>query len=318
MRSPKLPLLMESACFGRLELRVIFIVELMAIQQNNIAVADPEWTTVIRPQSNWFDLRLQELWQYRDLIIMFVRRDFISMYKQTILGPLWYIFQPLISTIVFTIVFGNIAALSTDGLPQFLFYMAGVVMWTYFSSSLTKTSTALVANAAVFGKVYFPRLTVPISFLISNLTSFAIQFIFFALFIVYFRFQGADVNPNLWLFSLPLLVLLMAGLGLGCGIMVSAMTTRYRDLTFLVGFGTQLLMYATSVIYPLSSVSENYRWILLANPMTPIIETFRYGFLGAGTLSLSHLAYSVVVTTVILVIGILMFNKVEQTFMDTI
>lgn len=309
---------MESACFGRLELRVIFIVELMAIQQNNIAVADPEWTTVIRPQSNWFDLRLQELWQYRDLIIMFVRRDFISMYKQTILGPLWYIFQPLISTIVFTIVFGNIAALSTDGLPQFLFYMAGVVMWTYFSSSLTKTSTALVANAAVFGKVYFPRLTVPISFLISNLTSFAIQFIFFALFIVYFRFQGADVNPNLWLFSLPLLVLLMAGLGLGCGIMVSAMTTRYRDLTFLVGFGTQLLMYATSVIYPLSSVSENYRWILLANPMTPIIETFRYGFLGAGTLSLSHLAYSVVVTTVILVIGILMFNKVEQTFMDTI
>lgn len=290
----------------------------MTIQQNNIAVADTEWTTVIRPQSNWFDLRLQELWQYRDLIAMFVRRDFIAMYKQTILGPLWYIVQPLISTIVFTIVFGNIAALSTDGLPQFLFYMAGVVMWTYFSSSLTKTSTALVANAAVFGKVYFPRLTVPISFLISNLTSFAIQFVFFVLFIVYFRFQGAAVNPNLWLFSLPFLVLLMAGLGLGCGIMVSAMTTRYRDLTFLVGFGTQLLMYATSVIYPLSSVSEKYRWILLANPMTPIIETFRYGFLGAGTLDFSHLAYSVVVTLVILVIGILMFNKVEKTFMDTI
>lgn len=290
----------------------------MAIQQNNIAVADTEWTTIIRPQSNWFDLRLPELWQYRDLIVMFVRRDFISMYKQTILGPLWYIFQPLISTIVFTIVFGNIAALSTDGLPQFLFYMAGVVIWTYFSSSLTKTSTALVANAAVFGKVYFPRLTVPISFLISNLTSFAIQLVFFVLFIIYFRFQGAAVNPNLWMFSLPLLVLLMAGLGLGGGIIVSAMTTRYRDLAFLVGFGTQLLMYATSVIYPLSSVSENYRWILLANPMTPIIETFRYGFLGAGTVSLSHLAYSIVVTIAILVIGILMFNKVERTFMDTI
>jgi lipopolysaccharide transport system permease protein len=276
------------------------------------------WTTIIRPQSGWFDLKLRELWQYRDLVMIFVRRDFVAQYKQTILGPLWYLIIPLFSTGVFTIVFGRIAQISTDGLPQFLFYMAGNVLWGYFSKILTSTSNTFIANAHLFGKVYFTRLTIPVSVLISGLISFGIQLCLFLGFVVYFYVMGASIRMNAWLLSFPYLLFLMAALGLGCGVVVSSCTTKYRDLQKMVGFGTQLLMYATPIIYPLSTVPEKYRWVVLANPMTAVVETFRYGFLGAGTVSFWHLAYSSVATIGILLAGIVLFNRVERTFMDTV
>ena len=273
---------------------------------------------VIRPQRNWLDLRLGELWQARELVMLFVWRDFVSLYKQTILGPLWYLIQPLLTTITFTVIFGRIARLSTDGLPQMLFYMAGTVIWSYFAACLTKTSTTFIANANLFGKVYFPRLTVPLSILISNLVAFAIQFGLFLAFLAYFALTGAAIRPNLWILYTPLLVLVMAGLGLGFGIIVSSLTTRYRDLQHLVTFGVQLLMYATPVVYPLSTVSSKLRWLILANPMTPIVEGFRYAFLGGGTADGGHLLYSATFMLVVLLIGILIFNQVERTFMDTV
>jgi lipopolysaccharide transport system permease protein len=276
------------------------------------------WTMVIRPQRNWLDLRLGELWQARELVMLFVWRDFVSLYKQTILGPLWYLIQPLLTTITFTVIFGRIANLPTDGLPQFLFYMAGTVIWSYFAACLTKTSTTFITNANLFGKVYFPRLTVPLSILISNLVTFAIQLGLFLAFLVYFVLADAVIRPNLWILYTPLLVLVMAGLGLGFGIIISSLTTRYRDLQHLVTFGVQLLMYATPVVYPLSTVSGKLRWLILANPMTPIVESFRYAFLGAGTVDGWHLLYSATFMLVVLLIGILIFNQVERTFMDTV
>jgi len=279
---------------------------------------DDDWTMVIRPKRHWLDMRLVELWQFRDLIILFVWRDFVAYYKQTILGPLWYLLQPLLTTLTFTVIFGRLAGLSTDGLPQFLFYMAGTVVWSYFSSCLTKTSNTFTANAGIFGKVYFPRLTVPISILFSNLITLAIQFSLFLVFMAYFGLAGAGIRPNIWILLTPLLFILMAGLGLGFGIIVSSLTTRYRDLQFLVTFGVQLWMYATPVIYPLSQVPEKYRWFILANPMTPIMESFRYAFLGAGTLKLTYLLYSFVFMIVALMAGVLIFNRVEKTFMDTV
>ncbi len=277
-----------------------------------------DWTLVIRPKSGWFDLHLGDLWRYRDLVMLFVRRDFVSLYKQTILGPLWFIIQPLLTTITFTIIFGNIAQLSTDGLPKMLFYMSGITAWNYFSDCLTKTSETFSSNAGIFGKVYFPRLAVPVSIIISNLIKFGIQLGLFLAFYIYFLTQGSAVQPTaaLWLF--PLLLLMMGALGLGAGIIVSSMTTRYRDLRFLVQFGVQLLMYTTPVIFPLSKIPDQYRWIILANPMTPIIETFRYAFLGTGTFSWEMLAYSAAATAVILALGVLLFNHVEKTFMDTV
>jgi lipopolysaccharide transport system permease protein len=273
---------------------------------------------VIRPQRTWLDLRLGELWQARELVMLFVWRDFVSLYKQTILGPLWYLIQPLLTTMTFTVIFGRIARLSTDGLPQMLFYMAGTVIWSYFAACLTKTSTTFITNANLFGKVYFPRLTVPLSIMVSNLVTFAIQLGLFLVFLAYFALAGAAIRPNLWILYTPLLVLVMAGLGLGFGIIVSALTTRYRDLQYLVTFGVQLLMYATPVVYPLSTVSGKFRWLILANPMTPIVESFRYAFLGAGTVDGGHLLYSATFMLVVLLIGILMFNQVERTFMDTV
>jgi lipopolysaccharide transport system permease protein len=286
-------------------------------------VAKPEleeehWTKVIRPQRNWLDMRLCELWQARDLIMLFVWRDFVSVYKQTILGPLWYLIQPLLTTIIFTVIFGNIAKLPTDGLPQFLFYMSGTVIWTYFATCLTKTSETFVNNANLFGKVYFPRLAVPVSILISNLITFAIQFAFFLVFMGYFALRGTILHPNGWILLMPMLVFMMAGLGLGLGIIVSSLTTKYRDLRFLVQFGVQLLMYATPVIYPVSSIPPRFQWIILANPMTSIVEAFRYAFLGAGTVNLPGLAYSFGFTLVVIFIGVLIFNHVEATFMDTV
>lgn len=283
------------------------------------AETGPEtWDLIIRPQRRLLDLRLGELWRYRDLVLLFVRRDFVSVYKQTILGPLWYLIQPLLTTITFTIIFGSFADLPTDGLPDFLFYMSGTVIWAYFAGCLTKTSETFVANAGLFGKVYFPRLAVPVSILISNLITFVIQFAFFLAFMAYFAASGASIRPNAWVLATPLLVLMMAGLGLGFGIIVSSLTTKYRDLRFLVQFGVQLLMYATPVIYPVSSVPERFRWLVLANPLAPIVEAFRFAFLGAGAVDFGQLAYSFVFMVLAVFLGAVMFNRVEQTFMDTV
>lgn len=278
----------------------------------------PDWTLVIRSKTRWFDLHLADLWRYRDLVVLFVRRDFVSTYKQTILGPLWFIIQPLLTTLTFTLIFGSIAQLSTDGLPKILFYLSGVTAWNYFSDCLLTTSDTFNANSSLFGKVYFPRLAVPLSIVISNLIKFGIQLGLFLGFFLYFLGNGAAIRPTKALLLLPGLVLLMAALGLGSGIIVSSLTTRYRDLRFLVQFGAQLLMYSTPVIFPLSKLPQQYRWIMLANPMTPVIETFRYAFLGTGTFSWRLLGISAAATSLILAVGVLLFNKVEKTFMDTV
>lgn len=280
---------------------------------------DNYWTMDIEPQRSLFDLRLGELWRYKDLIILFVRRDFVAVYKQTILGPLWYLIQPLMTTIIFSFIFGQVARLPTDGLPQFLFYMSGTVVWSYFAECLNKTSNTFVQNANLFGKVYFPRLVVPVSILISNLIAFAIQFVMFLAFVAFFILRGADIHINwIWALLSPVLLLVMAGLGLGFGVIVSSLTTKYRDLRFLVTFGIQLMMYATPVIYPVSSIPERFQWIIIANPMTAIVETFRYVFLGAGTVNLIHLLYSGGFMLVVVFIGVVIFNRVEQTFVDTV
>ena len=281
-------------------------------------IEDQDWSMIIEPQRSLLDLRLGELWRYKDLVLLFVRRDFVSVYKQTILGPLWYLIQPILTTLTFTVIFGQIASLPTDGLPQFLFYMSGTVVWGYFADCLNKTSNTFVQNAGLFGKVYFPRLAVPISILISNLVTFVIQLTLFIVFMLFFMWTGNRVNPNGYLLLLPILILMMAGLGLGFGIIISSLTTKYRDLRFLVQFGVQLMMYATPVIYPVSSIPEQFRWIILANPMTSIVETFRYAFLGAGTVSWNQLLYSFGFMFVVVFLGSVVFNRVEQTFMDTV
>lgn len=299
------------------------IEDLVPADESALSTATPEdsagnWSLVIRPKTGWFDLHLSDLWRYRDLVMMFVKRDFVSLYKQTVLGPLWFVIQPLLTTLTFVLIFGNIAQLSTDGLPKILFYMSGITAWNYFSDCLLKTSETFNANANIFGKVYFPRLAVPLSVVISNLIKFGIQLGLFLAFYLYFFIQGTAIRPTEALLLFPVLLLIMAGLGLGGGIIVSSLTTRYRDLRFLVQFGTQLLMYSTPVIFPLSKIPENYRWIMIANPMTSIIETFRYAFLGSGSFSWEMLGYSAVMTVIILGIGVLLFNHVEKTFMDTV
>ena len=277
------------------------------------------WDLVIRPKTGWFDLHLADLWRYRDLITLFVWRDFVAQYKQTVLGPLWHIIQPLFTTLIFTIVFGNIARLPTDGLPPVLFYMAGVTAWSYFSECLNRTSTTFIQNAAVFGKVYFPRLAVPVSMVISGLIKFGIQFGLFMGFLLLYWMKGSPIHPNAALALTPLLLLLMAALGLGSGIIVSALTTRYRDLQYLVTFGVQLLMYATPVVYPMSMMQGGrFRWLIFVNPLSPIIETFRYGFLGAGVFNPVYLLYSAVTILLVLAVGVVLFNHVERTFMDTV
>lgn len=277
-----------------------------------------DWNLIIRPKRAWWDLRLGQVWRYRDLVLLFVRRDFVSYYKQTILGPLWFLIQPLLTTLTFTVIFGNIAALSTDGLPQFLFYLSGTVIWSYFASCLTKTSETFIANANIFGKVYFPRLVMPISVLLSNLITFAIQFGLFLGFLVYFIARGSAVRVTWWVALLPVLLLLMAGLGLGFGIIISSLTTKYRDLRFLVTFGVQLWMYATPIIYPVSSIPERFQRLILLNPITPVVEAFRFAFLGTGAFSWGMLAYSFGFMIVVVLIGIIIFNRVETTFMDTV
>jgi lipopolysaccharide transport system permease protein len=277
-----------------------------------------EWTLVIKPQARWFELNLKEIWRARDLLWVLVWRDFVAVYKQTILGPLWYFIQPLLSTVIFTVIFGKIAKIPTDGIPHILFYMAGITAWNYFADCLNKTSNTFISNAGIFGKVYFPRMVVPLSMVISNLIKFFIQFLLFIFFVFFFYFRGAAIHFNGYILLTPILILLMAGLGLGFGIIVSSLTTKYRDLQHLVSFGVQLLMYLTPVVYPVSYIPEKYKWLILANPMTSVIETFKFAFLGAGTFNFLHLLYSSFFTLIILVFGIMIFNKVEKTFMDTV
>lgn len=278
-----------------------------------------EWDLVIEPQNSLLNLHLKDVWRYRDLLGLLVKRDFISFYKQTILGPLWFFIQPLFTTIIYVFIFGNLAGLSTDGLPQPLFYMAGIVAWNYFAECLTKTSTVFKDNANVFGKVYFPRLVMPLSIVASNLVKFGVQILLLFLTIIYFIvFKGYHFQFNVYLLLFPLMIVLMAMLGLGAGMLISALTTKYRDLTFLVTFGVQLLMYATPVIYPLSAAPEKYKFYIAANPLTPAIEGFRLGLLGKGDLSLFSLLYAIAVSVVILIVGIIVFNKVEKTFIDTV
>lgn len=282
------------------------------MQKNN------DWDLIIEGKSSLFDLKFDDVWRYRDLLMMFVKRDFISFYKQTVLGPLWFFIQPIFTTIVFTFVFGNLAGISTDGLPQFLFYLSGITAWNYFSDCLTKTSTVFKDNANIFGKVYFPRLIMPLSIVVSNLVRFAVQFILFLVMMGYFYFKGAnfEITPIVLLF--PILLLLMAMLGLGLGLIITAMTTKYRDLAFLVTFGVQLMMYATTVIYPLSAAPEKYKWLIALNPMTFIIETFRFGFLGQGDFSWNGLLYTSIVTFIVFMLGVVIFNRTEKNFVDTI
>jgi lipopolysaccharide transport system permease protein len=280
---------------------------------------ESQTTYEIKPQSSLLDLKLKETWRYRDLVSMFVRRDIVTMYKQTILGPLWYFIQPLLTTLVFTVIFGKVAKIPTDGLPPLLFYLAGVTAWNYFADSFKNTSDTFKKNENIFGKVYFPRIVMPLSIVISGLLKFGIQLVLFIGFVVYFMAVGVDLQPVwplLWL--LPFLLLLMGFMGLGFGMIISSLTTKYRDLTFLIAFGIQLLMYGTPVIYPLSAIPEKYQWIVEANPMTSIIESFRYMFLGEGSFSWQALGYTTVFTVVLFFLALIVFNKTEKNFMDTV
>lgn len=274
---------------------------------------------MIRPRKSLLDVNLKEVWKYRDLITLFVRRDWVSQYKQTILGPLWYIINPALTTIVYTFIFGRVAQLSTDGLPHTLFYMSGVVVWNYFSTCITRTSDTFRANANIFGKVYFPRLVTPVSAVISSLLQLAVQLLLLVGVMVYFYLaRGQSLDINGYILLLPVLIGVMALMGLGFGIIISSLTTKYRDLSNLVSFGMRLWMYATPVIYPLSEIPAQYQNLVAINPMVAVVETFRYGLLGAGTIRPGYIVYTLVFTVAVLFIGILLFNKIEKNFMDTV
>jgi lipopolysaccharide transport system permease protein len=280
--------------------------------------SDEKWDLILKPKTGWFDIDLEELWQYRDLIGMFVKRDFVTLYKQTILGPLWYIIQPLFTTLVFTIIFGRVANIPTDSLPPFLFYMAGNVMWSYFSQSLTATSNTFNTNAAIFGKVYFPRLTVPLATVIVNFLQFAIQLCLFLGFYFYFMMKGSPIQPTWWIFALPIILCQMALLSFGLGILLSSMTTKYKDLKLAMAFLVQLWMYATPIVYPLSQIPD---WLLpyyILNPMVALVESFRFMFFGTSAIQLSQIFISWTVTLFILFAGIVLFSRIEKTFMDTV
>jgi len=280
--------------------------------------AEETWDLIIRPKRHLLDINLKEIWDYRDLLYMFVKRDIVTVYKQTILGPIWFFVQPIMTMLVYVVVFGNIAQISTDGIPAPLFYLSGITLWNYFADSFNKTSGTFVSNAGIFGKVYFPRLIVPLSVVTSNVIKFFIQFALFLVIWAWFLFTTDRIQPNAWLLSTAYCVLLMAGLGLGFGIIFSSLTTKYRDLTFLISFGVQLAMYATPIIYPMSMLSERYQRILWWNPISHIIEAFKYGFLGAGEASIPGLAYTTAFTLITLFLGVIIFNRTEQTFMDTV
>mgnify|MGYP002662299485 FL=1 len=276
-----------------------------------------QWTETIEADHSLFDLKLGEVWRYKDLVYMFVKRDFVSSFKQTILGPVWFFINPILTTIVFVVVFGKIAGLSTDGLPQILFYLSGVTLWNYFSTSLTSASSVFTTNASIFGKVYFPRLVMPITIVISNLMRFGVQFILFLMVWIYYLVKG-DITPNVWLLATPLLIILMAAFAMGAGMIISSLTTKYRDLQMLLGFGVSLFMYATPVIYPLSSLSGIWKKIAFYNPLTGIFECFKYGWLGSGDFSPEMLLISSIIIFIMLAVGTVVFNKVEKSFMDTV
>jgi lipopolysaccharide transport system permease protein len=277
-----------------------------------------EYNTVIKPKNKLFEVDFKEIWDYRDLFTMFVKRDIITQYKQTVLGPLWFFIQPAITTIMYMVVFGGIAGIPTDGLPQPMFYMAGIVCWQYFADCLNKTSSTFTANQGIFGKVYFPRMIVPLSTVASGLVRMGIQFLLFIVIYIYYLFLGVHVAPNIYILLLPLIIIMLAGLSLGFGIIISSMTTKYRDLTILFSFIVGLWMYATPVIYPLSTMSPKRQWIMALNPVTSLVETFKYGTMGVGTFSWGQLGYSFGFMIVLLGIGIVVFNKVQRSFMDTV
>ncbi|MBV6880913.1 ABC transporter permease [Epilithonimonas ginsengisoli] len=278
---------------------------------------DHQWTETIESSHSLFDLNLKEVWRYRDLAYMFVKRDFVSSFKQTILGPIWFFINPIFTTVVYIVVFGNIAKLSTDGAPKILFYLAGITLWNYFSSCLTATSNVFTNNAGIFGKVYFPRLIMPISIVLSNLMRFGVQMGLFLIAFFYYLFKG-EVQPNWWILATPLLIVLMAIFALGMGMIFSSLTTKYRDLQMLLTFGISLYMYATPVIYPASSLKGIFKTIAFYNPLTGIFECFKYAWLGVGDFSAPMLLISTVLIFVIFVIGTVIFNKVEKGFMDTV
>lgn len=277
-----------------------------------------EWTDILSPQRGWFDLRLGELWRYRDLVRRFFWRDFVASYKQTVLGPFWFVIPTIFQTLIFTVVFGKIGQIPTDGMPPFLFYMLGITAWNYFSACLIRSATTFTSNSGIFGKVYFPRLVMPLSTILTNLLTFAIQFGLFLVLYATFWIRGAPAEPNWRIVILPLLLVQMAALGLGIGCIVSALTTRYRDFAFMIGFGTQLWMYASCVVFPLSQIPKEWRLLFILNPMVPIIESFRFSFLGGGIVEIWHLAVSGVLTMILLLIGLMMFSRAEKTFMDTV
>lgn len=286
-------------------------------ETNNMT--DPEsWDLVVRPKRHLLDINLKEVWDYRDLIMLFVRRDFVSSYKQTLLGPFWYILNPLISTFMYTLVFAGIAGIPTEGIPPQLFYLSGIVGWSYFATCLKGTSSTFISNAGIFGKVYFPRLASPISVIISSMVQLGIQLLLLAVFMLYYSLKGFEIHVNWYILYIPLLVINLALLGLGIGIIFSALTTKYRDLSNLLGFGVQLWMYITPIIYPASTVPEKYQEYVYINPVAPLVEAFKYGLIGAGEFNPSRLLYSVVVTLILLFLGVILFNRTEQNFMDTV
>lgn len=280
--------------------------------------SEQQWTEEIKSQDSLFSINFKELWHYRDLLLMLLKRDFITFYKQTILGPIWFFVQPIMTSLIYLVLFGQVAKLSTDGLPQLAFYLSGITIWNYFSEALTKTSTIFKDNAAVFGKVYFPRLIMPLAVVCSGLMKFAIQFGLFIVVVLYYTFVTASIQPNIWVLATPFLILLMAAFALGLGMIFSSMTTKYKDLSFLLTFGVQLYMYATPVVYPVSAMPDKYKWIVDINPLTGIFECFRYGYLGAGNFQPMSLLFSTVFIAVLLIIGTVIFNKVEKSFMDTV
>ena len=276
------------------------------------------WTEEIKSQDSLFSVNLKEVWHYRDLLLMLVKKDYVTFYKQTVLGPIWFFIQPILTTMMYVLLFGQIAKLSTDGTPQMAFYLSGITIWNYFSEALTKTATVFKDNAAMMGKVYFPRLIMPLSIIVSGLMKFAIQFGLFIVVVLYYTFVEKSIHPNIWVMATPFLLLLMAAFSLGLGMIFSSLTTKYKDLVFLLTFGIQLFMYATPVVYSMASIPEKYQWMINANPLTGIFECFRYGFLGSGSFEPSSLLFSTGITIVILVIGVVIFNKVEKSFMDTV
>lgn len=274
--------------------------------------------TVLSPRGGWLDFRLGELWRYRDLVFRFFRRDIVASYTQTVLGPFWFVIPQIFTTAMFTVVFGKIGKIPTDGMPNFLFFMIGITAWNYFGTCLSRSATTFSGNSGIFGKVYFPRLVMPCSMILSNLAAFVIQFGLFLALFGYFWWRGAPVHPNWRVVIVPILLLQMGALGLGIGCIVSALTTRYRDLALGVTFGTQLWMYASCVVYPLSQIPKEWRLLFILNPMVPIIESFRFAFLGGGIVEIWHLAVSAILTAILLFIGLVMFSRAEKTFMDTI